>query len=114
MTKNGNRKTRIPSALASGLSAEKPEPALSSALGGDQKREAHRGRRAFIRITRRTTHLMDDDNLTESYKFLRDWLVHCGLIKGDAPHQLETEYRQEKVRHKKEVGTVVVLEYLEG
>lgn len=54
----------------------------------------------------------EDDNLNESYKWLRDWLRHTGLIIGDAPGQIKAEYRQERVRHRKEVGTIVEIEYL--
>lgn len=111
--RNGNRKTAIAPAVDAGLPAQKPEPAVPPSLGGDHQGKAHCGRCAVLRITRKSTHLLDDDNLPGSYKFLRDWLCDCGLIKGDAPHQLKAEYTQEKVRHKKDAGTIVVVEYVE-
>jgi hypothetical protein len=110
---DGNRETGLNSTVAGGLPASVSESALPPTLGSDQRRTAACGRRAVIRVTRRSTKLMDEgDNLNESYKWLRDWLCHSGLIIGDAPGQIQAEYRQERVRHKKDVGTIVVIEYL--
>jgi hypothetical protein len=54
-----------------------------------------------------------DDNLNQSYKWLRDWLCHSGFITGDGPNSGNTFlYEQEKVAHKKDGGTIVVVEYL--
>jgi hypothetical protein len=101
------------STLVTGLSPGQPEPVIPPTLGSNQKRTAACGRCAVIRITRRTTRLMDDDNLAESYKWLRDWLCYCGIIIGDGPGQIQAEYRQEKVAHKKDAGTIVFVEYVE-
>jgi hypothetical protein len=54
----------------------------------------------------------EDDNLNESYKWLRDWLRSAGLIIGDGPGQIKAEYHQEKVHHRRQVGTIVEITYL--
>lgn len=97
--------------LVSRLRAEEPQPAVPPALDRDLSRTLARGRRALVRFTKRSTHLSDDDNLAESYKWLRDWLCAAGLVAGDGPGQIQAEYRQEKVARRKESGTIVEIIY---
>lgn len=94
------------------LRAQEPQPTVPPPLDRDLSRTLARGRRALVRFTKRSTQLSDDDNLAESYKWLRDWLCAAGIIIGDGPGQIQAEYRQEKVSRRKETGTIVEITYI--
>lgn len=76
--------------------------------GGKEKSPGRPGYR--VTITSRRVTLTDPDNLTP--KFLIDALRYQGLIPDDSPDHIILELRQEKVAHKKDEGTAVVITQL--
>jgi hypothetical protein len=62
--------------------------------------------KARIRITRKGSVLLDEDNLHGSVKPLLDGLCKAGLIQGDSPKDIDLEVAQQKVS-RKECGTLI-------
>jgi hypothetical protein len=84
---------------------------LSAALEQDDGGKAQSAARALVRIERRSTRMLDPDNLWGSVKPVIDCLRVAKLIPGDGPDQIRLEVAQTKVKSTKEVGTYVEIEY---
>src|SRR5271165_1847725 len=87
-----------------------PEPIQVGALESCPGREAQSPARPLVRITRRSTRLLDRDNLWGSVKPLLDSLRDSGLVAGDDEASIQLDVRQEKVKHLAERGTIVEIE----
>jgi hypothetical protein len=94
--------------MARRISPTQPEPPTSPALVGSPEGEEKSLGRARVSIVRRSTRLLDRDNLFASVKWLLDWLCIAKLIPGNDPDSIELEVTQEKVR-KDQVGTQVII-----
>lgn len=64
-----------------------------------------------LRVISWRCRLLDYDNLVAGAKALIDGLAQAGLIPGDGPDQIETEYCQQKVKHRQQEATVVEIIY---
>lgn len=88
------------------VSNPKFEPALGKALQGNSKTQKGSKKRITLRITRYSTRLLDEDNLSGS-KLLTDQLRYAGIIPSDDPESLQIINDQVKVKHKTEERTEV-------
>ena len=96
----------LPHPIAQRLPAralEPPTPTQAPSLG-----------RISLRITSFRCRLLDYDNLVAGAKSLLDGLAAAGLLPGDDPSQIQTEYLQQKVKHRRAEATVVEILYPEG
>lgn len=75
-------------------------------LAADAREEMRRGR-FEVRIIRRSTNLLDKDNLYGGVKFACDALRYAKLIREDDPESIELIVTQEKVKTRKEIGTII-------
>ena len=85
-----------------------PLPALECSA---QSQTGSLERPRVLITSRRCGQLLDHDNLVAGAKALLDGLATAGLIAGDGPDQISTEYRQEKVKRRRAQATVVEIIY---
>lgn len=86
--------------------AKSQHPART-ALDDHTKGKDPRQMRVALCITRRSTRLLDADNLAGGCKPLIDQLRYAKLIPDDDPASVEILFRQQKVATKQEEGTEV-------
>ena len=67
--------------------------------------------RIRVRFVGRRVRPLDPDNFAGSVKDALDGLRHVGLIDGDEPWRIVLETEQEKVRHREEEETVIIITY---
>ena len=67
--------------------------------------------RPLVRFISRRCRPLDPDNLAGGCKALLDGLVASGLLPGDGPSQIATEYRQQKVERRRDEATIVEIFY---
>lgn len=84
-----------------------PQQPLVSTLQGSQASKGRIG----ICFTSHRVRLLDRDNLYGGGKCLLDRCVEAGLLPGDTEAQAEVEWRQVKVRTKKDEMTVIEITY---
>jgi Holliday junction resolvase RusA-like endonuclease len=72
-----------------------------------REREEARSRRTHIRITRYSCRPLDCDNYAGGCKPALDQLRYAKLIKDDSPEDIEVDFRQVKVKTKKEERTEI-------
>ena len=82
-------------------------PALGAAVQGKTK-GVHRIRVIF---TGYRVRCLDPDNFAGGCKDLLDGLRHAHLIPGDEPWRIDFQTRQEKVAHRSEEKTEIIIEY---
>lgn len=90
-----------------------PVPELESVGGmeGSLRGEEKSRPRVTVRIERRSTRLLDPDNLYGSVKSLVDCLRAAKLIVDDNSQSISLVVSQSKVKTRKEHETVVELDY---
>jgi hypothetical protein len=98
-------------ASAQRLRDSEPEQNPVGALDSGLLRETESGARVVVRIERRSTNLLDPDNLTGSVKSLLDCLRAAKLIHDDDSQSITLSVTQSKVKTRKEAGTFVELIY---
>ena len=81
---------------------------------GDESLDANQGEekslgRFDLRIERRSTKLLDKDNLYGGVKHTCDALRYAGLIREDDPESLELTVTQTKVKTRAEACTVITI-----
>jgi hypothetical protein len=84
------------------VSKPNPWPALDAAQQGEEKGQE----RIVLRIVRKSTRLLDADNLAGGCKPLIDQVRYAGLIPDDSPDKVEITFTQQKVK-KGEEGMMV-------
>ena len=89
----------------------KPQPDPAPPLAGSVQREEKGPPRAYVRIIRCSTRLLDEDNLWGSVKPLLDQLRAAKLIRGDDPASIELKVEQFKERKRDHCGTQVIIDY---
>lgn len=93
--------------MATRIPHTKSQHPARPALDGPAKGEETRPIRVTLCITRRSTRLLDADNLAGGCKPLIDQLRYARLIPDDDPASVEILFRQVKVATKGEEGTEV-------
>ena len=99
-----------PSLAPAGLLDPIPQPDAQMLPLGSDADEGGGPRRIVVRLERRSTKLLDKDNLYGSVKFLCDGLRYENLIPDDNPEAIELIVTQKKVA-KGETETVVQITY---
>ena len=91
-------------------------PAVSNAVPkyhvGPEPLDSHKAEershgRLEVRFERRSTRLLDKDNLYGGVKHCCDALRYAGLIKEDSPESIELIVTQTKVPTRKDCGTII-------
>ncbi len=85
----------------------KPEPDALQAVVLRHEDETPSVGRTRVCITRRSTGTLDEDNLHGSVKSLLDGLQKAGLIRSDSQEDIKLEVKQERVKTRKEQGTLL-------
>lgn len=88
------------------LCSESERTIRDAALGESQAQDGHPAR-YFVRITRVSRRLLDEDNLCGKYGC--DFLRYCGALPNDAPEQTSIHNTQRKVRSGEEEHTIIEL-----
>jgi hypothetical protein len=94
--------------LVGRISYPKPQPIVWPALDRPQPREEKSPQRTVLRITRRSSRMLDADNFAGGCKPLIDQVRYAGLIPDDSPDKVEITFTQEKVKKGQE-GTLIEL-----
>lgn len=94
-------------------SSAKPEPAVRHEPVAEKAGEAGDtgGIQAHVVVTSYRRRLCDPDNLCP--KYFIDCLRYAGLIRDDRPQDISLEVRQQKVAHRKDERTGIVIEPLD-
>jgi hypothetical protein len=87
----------------------KPDPVV--VLEGSLLGKTQSGSRVIVSIERRSTRLLDPDNLYGSVKPLVDCLRAAKLIADDDSQSIELVVTQSRVKTRKEHETIVTLDY---
>lgn len=95
--------------------APKLSPTIPELDAKDESLAANQGKRegagrVKVSIIRRSTKLLDKDNLYGSVKFLCDALRHEGVIRNDDPESIDLVVTQEKCARRSEAGTEITIE----
>jgi len=94
------------------LRSQKPESTPRNALGGAPPGKTKSDARIGVSYVMRRIRLLDTDNAYGATKTLTDCLCEVGLLPGDSDKDITINVRQEKVNHRSEECTEIVLEYL--
>lgn len=97
--------------IPEGLRDPKPERIPVGQLEGGIRGETKSSSRIVVRIERRSTHLLDPDNLYGSCKPLIDCLRSSELIDDDDSESIALSVKQSKVKTRKEHETIVEIDY---
>ncbi|MDE1170897.1 MAG: hypothetical protein PW734_06790 [Verrucomicrobium sp.] len=98
---------KAPAPLAAPIPDAKPQPHAGPALAAPAQDEKRRGPRLVVRVTRRARRLLDVDNGSGGCKPLLDAIRYRGLIRDDNPHEIDFQFRQERVGTRSEEGTLI-------
>ena len=111
-----NLETLFPRASKAFLEANaqlsNPKPSKQKgALGANGSGKTQSTRRPHVCFTLCRTKLLDVDAKYGSIKDLLDSLQYAGLVSGDREDQITLEVQQEKVAHRSEERTEIIIEY---
>lgn len=97
--------------LFKGISHSESKSVVPEALERNDEGKGNCGSRVVVSIKRRSTHLLDRDNLWGSCTVLINRLRACHLIPNDDEIAIDLRVTQEKVKTRKECGTFVEIIY---
>ena len=105
-----NIQSLYPKTVVKELSHAVPERTFKPSLVRTPPKEGGGKTRYCVRITRHSTRVLDFDNGAGGCKAAVDQLRFFDLIQEDSPEYIDFEFRQIKVKTRKEAGTEIIIE----
>lgn len=109
-TRSYERPEQVSSPVVARVLDAIPKRSAKPSLVGTPSKEGRGKTRYCVRITRYSTRVLDFDNGAGGCKAAIDQLRFFDIIPEDSPEYIDFEFKQVKIKTRKEAGTEIIIE----